>query len=200
MHICVLNICWKVHEDIFWNKKVISIYIVVKCPLFILYVLYKYCFSSPEHEVLMVSYCGQWLSVVRRALSFVCHPPTFNIYVCTLETTFVRQFWWNFVRMFVLTISRPSSNMGHVGSKTRSPGQILGNSCVHSRGHFMSPLFDETWSKCLFWQYMYIGQVRKYVMSGQKLGHLVNSCLQTRRHICDPILLKLRQNVCFVNM
>ena len=23
-------------------------------------------FSSPEHEVLMVSYCGQWLSVVRR--------------------------------------------------------------------------------------------------------------------------------------
>ena len=26
-------------------------------------------FSSPEHEVLMVSYCGQWLSVVRRRAS-----------------------------------------------------------------------------------------------------------------------------------
>ena len=25
--------------------------------------------SSPEHEVLMVSYCGQWLSVVRRRAS-----------------------------------------------------------------------------------------------------------------------------------
>ena len=29
MHICVLNTCCKFHEDIFWNKKVISIYIVV---------------------------------------------------------------------------------------------------------------------------------------------------------------------------
>ena len=28
-------------------------------------------FSSPEHEVLMVSYCGQWLSVVRRRVSCV---------------------------------------------------------------------------------------------------------------------------------
>ena len=28
-------------------------------------------FSSPEHEVLMVSYCGQWLSVVRRRPSCV---------------------------------------------------------------------------------------------------------------------------------
>jgi len=27
---------------------------------------YGIIFSSPEHEVLMVSYCGQWLSVVRR--------------------------------------------------------------------------------------------------------------------------------------
>jgi len=30
-------------------------------------------FSSPEHEVLMVSYCGQWLSVVRRRASCVVH-------------------------------------------------------------------------------------------------------------------------------
>ena len=28
-------------------------------------------FSSPEHEVLMVSYCGQSMSVVRRASSVV---------------------------------------------------------------------------------------------------------------------------------
>ena len=48
--------------------------------------------------------------------------------VYTLEATFATQFWWNFVRMFVLTISRPSLNIGHVGSKSRSPGQILGNS------------------------------------------------------------------------
>jgi len=27
--------------------------------------------SSPEHEVLMVSFCGQWLSIVRRRPSCV---------------------------------------------------------------------------------------------------------------------------------
>jgi len=44
--------------------------------------------SSPEHEVLMVSYCGQWLPVVRRRLSCVVRrPSTFDVY--TLETSFV---------------------------------------------------------------------------------------------------------------
>ena len=37
--------------------------------------------------------------------------------------------------MFVLTISWPSSNMGYVGSKTRSPGQIFGNLFLYSRGY-----------------------------------------------------------------
>ena len=31
-----------------------------------------------------------------------------------------------------------SLKMGHVGSKTRSPGQILGKPCVRSRGHIFS--------------------------------------------------------------
>ena len=55
----------------------------------------SFVFSSPEHEVLMVSYCGQWLSVVRRRASsvvrrqssVVLRPSTFDVY--TLETTFV---------------------------------------------------------------------------------------------------------------
>jgi len=32
--------------------------------------------SSPEHEVLMVSYCGQWLSVVVRRVSCVVRRPS----------------------------------------------------------------------------------------------------------------------------
>ena len=40
--------------------------------------------SSPEHEVLMVSYSGQWLSIVVR------RPSTFDVY--TLEATFVIRF------------------------------------------------------------------------------------------------------------
>ena len=89
--------------------------------------------------------------VVRRPSCVVRRASTFDVY--TLETTFVTWFWWNLIRMFVLTISRQSSNMSHVGSKTRSPGQISGNSCLHPRGH-----------------------------------------------ICDPILMKLCQNVCFDNI
>jgi len=88
-----------------------------------------------------LSYCGQWLSVVRRA-------STFDLY--TVETTFVIRFLWNLVRMFVLTISRPSSNMGHVVSKSRSPGQILRNSCLLLRDHICNPIlinFDQ--SVCL---------------------------------------------------
>jgi len=30
--------------------------------------------------------------------------------------------------------------MGHVELKTRSPGQILGNSCSHSRGQIGEPI------------------------------------------------------------
>jgi len=76
-----------------------------------------------------------------------------EIIVYTLEARFATRFRWNLVRMCVLTISRPSSNMGHVRSNTWSPGQILGNSCLHTRGH-----------------------------------------------IYDPILMKLDQNVCFDNI
>ena len=30
--------------------------------------------------------------------------------------------------------------MGHVGFEGRSPGQILENSCLHSRGHMFDPI------------------------------------------------------------
>ena len=35
----------------------------------------------------------------------------------------------------MIIISRSSLKLGHVGSKTRSHGQILEKPCVHSRGH-----------------------------------------------------------------
>ena len=59
--------------------------------------------------------------------------------------------------MFVLTVSRPSLNMGHIGSETRSVGQILGKPCVHNRGFFFPLNLYETSSECLFEQYL--GQV-----------------------------------------
>ena len=36
--------------------------------------------------------------------------------------------------------SRTCLKMGHVGSKSRSVGQILEKPCTHSKGHFFSPI------------------------------------------------------------
>ena len=91
-------------------------------------------FSSPEHEVLMVSYCYRSLSVVRASCV--------NFWlVNTLEATVLVQSTSNLLRMIILTKSRLSSNMGHVGSKTRSVGQIMEKPCEHSRGLSFGPKF-----------------------------------------------------------
>ena len=37
--------------------------------------------------------------------------------------------------MLIIITSRSSSKLGHVGSKTRSLGQIIEKPCVHSRGY-----------------------------------------------------------------
>ena len=43
--------------------------------------------------------------------------------------------------MLMIIISRSSSKVGHVGSKTRSLGQILEKPCVLSRGHSFNSKF-----------------------------------------------------------
>ena len=57
-----------------------------------------------------------------------------------------------------MKISRSSSNMGDVGSKTRSVGQIIEKPCEHSRAHSFGPIFIK------------LCQDRMLVMLGQKLG------------------------------
>ena len=73
--------------------------------------------------------------------------------------------------MFALMKAQKSLKLGHVGSKTRSLGEILGKPSVRSGGHISSPIFSkhgqnvcldeisgeckkgsyshETWSECL---------------------------------------------------
>ena len=59
----------------------------------------------------------------------------------TLEATVLVQSSSNLLRMIILTISQSSSNIGDVGSKTRSVGQIMEKPCEHSRGHIFGPIF-----------------------------------------------------------
>ena len=55
-----------------------------------------------------------------------------------LEATLLVQLSRNLVRMFVLIKSWTSVKIGHVGSKSRSLGEILEKPFVHSRGHIFS--------------------------------------------------------------
>ena len=141
-------------------------------------------FSSPEHKVLRVSNCNSAVSVVRH-LSL-----TFWL-VYALEAIFSVQLSRNMVRMFVLMKSGNSMKMGHVGSKTRSLGQILEKPYVCSRHHIFSTIV------------MKLGQnVLKISHTLLKMGHVrskTGSLGQISEKPCQIfslIILKLGQNVC----
>ena len=52
--------------------------------------------------------------------------------------------------MNVLMKSRSSLNLGHVGSKSRSLGQIIEKPCLHFRGHNIDSIFIKlTHNDCL---------------------------------------------------
>ena len=89
-----------------------------------------------------------------------------------------------------------SLKLGHVGSKTRSLGQILVKPCVHSRGHSFDLKF--------------MNYIRMLVIiisrSSSKLGHvgsktrsldqiLEKRCVHSKRHSFDPKFIKLYQIV-----
>mgnify|MGYP001562769297 CR=1 FL=1 len=90
--------------------------------------------------MLRVSFCDHLnvrrpSCVVRRASSV----NNFSVY--TLAAAGLIQSSSNLLRMFALMISRTSSIMGGVGSKSRSLGQIVEKSCLRARGHIFGPIF-----------------------------------------------------------
>ena len=60
--------------------------------------------------------------------------------VNTLEVTVLTRFSSNLVRMFVPMSTGFLLKLGHVGSKTRSGGQIKEKPGEHSRGHSFDPI------------------------------------------------------------
>ena len=78
--------------------------------------------------------------------------------------------------------------MGHVGSKTRSPDQIVGNSCLHSRGQFYDSILIKLGQNVCFAilrPSLNMGYVGSKTWSPRQI--LENSCLHSRGHICKPI-------------
>ena len=92
-------------------------------------------------------------------------------------------------------MSRSRSKLGHVGSKTRSLGQILEKLCVHSRRHSFDP---KVMKLCQI--------VNPHICrSNLKLGHvgsktrslgqiLEKPCVHSRGHYFDSKFTKLYQN------
>ena len=58
----------RISENVAYHLHICSGYVTQGSDLWPMGLLF---FSSPEHEVLMVSYCGQSMSVVRRAASTI---------------------------------------------------------------------------------------------------------------------------------
>ena len=98
--------------------------------------------------------------------------------------------------MVMIIISRSNSKLGHVGSKTRSLGQILEKHCVHSKRHS----FDAKFMKFVRLLIIIISR------SGLKLGHirsktrLLGQTLEklsvpSRRYSFDLKFMKLCQKV-----
>ena len=90
-------------------------------------------FSSPElAQGELLGYCD-----VRRTCGRPrrTRRPSVNFLACVHSSgnSFDPKFM-KFARMLIIIMSRSSSKLGHVGSKTRSLGQILEKPCVHSRG------------------------------------------------------------------
>ena len=89
----------------------------------------------------------------------------------TLVVIFLKQSSWILLKMFVLMISRSSLKLEHLGSKTRSPGQISVKS-YHSSGHIFQAIIMNLAQNVCRWV---LGQVRNWVTWSQKLGHWVKS-------------------------
>ena len=92
-------------------------------------------FSSPEHEVLLVSYCDRAVSFVRCASSVV------NFLPCVRSRGHIfSPILMKLGLNVCLNKISDELEIGSCGVKTRSLGQILEKPCVRSRGHIFSPI------------------------------------------------------------
>ena len=114
----------------------------------------------------------------------------------TLKGTVLIQSSWNFVRMFISMKSSSDLKLGHIVSKIRSRGQILEN-YVYILEVTVLIKCSKYMSKCLSpWEKgtnLKVGHVGSETRS---LGQILEkSCVHSRGHSFDQILMKLCQNI-----
>ena len=94
-----------------------------------------------------------------------------------------------------------SLKISHVGSKTRSLGQILEKPCVRCRGHIFSPIIMKLGQNlCLdkIWHEFEKSHVGSKTRS---LGQMLEKpCVHCRGYIFSLIIMKHCHNVCLIEI
>ena len=87
--------------------------------------------------------------------------------------------------------------MGHVGSKTRSLGQILQKFCVRCRGHIFSQIHIKMVRIDASIKSWTSSKLRHVGSKTRSLGQILKKpCIRSRGHIFSLILMIIGQNVC----
>ena len=99
--------------------------------------------------------------------------------------------------MFVLIKSQTSSKLGHVGSKTRSLGQILEKPCVCTLGQIFILIIMKLGQNVCLDKISDNLKIIYVVSKTRSLGQILEKpCVRSRGHIFSLIIMKLGQNVC----
>ena len=87
--------------------------------------------------------------------------------------------------------------MGHVGSKTRSLGQISEKPCVHSRFHIFSPIIMKRGQNVCLYKILDEIENGLFGVNTRSRGHILEKPLVcSRGHIFSLINIKPDQNAC----
>ena len=114
---------------------------------------YLHCIfcSSPEHEVVMLSFSDTVMSIVRVDVSTSWRQDILQILlVLILEGTDFIHSSWNFLRLFIVG----SWKLGHAMSKTRSLSQILEKPYVHNRDSQFLSVVCSLFPKAIFFTFI----------------------------------------------
>ena len=114
----------------------------------------------------------------------------------TLEGTVLIQRSRNFIEMLMIIISRSNLKLGHVGSKTRSLGQIFEKPCVHSKRHSFDPKFMKLCQNVIIIMSRSSSKLGHVGSKTRSLGQILEKpCVHCRGHNFDSKFTKLYQNV-----
>ena len=99
--------------------------------------------------------------------------------------------------MFGLMKSGRGLKIGHVGSKTRSLGQILEKPCVQARGHIFRSIIIKPSQNVYLEKFGMSWKMRHGRPKSWSLGQILEKLgVSCRGHMFSPIMMELGQNVC----